>query len=1016
VSETHSSSSVGTSTKAAAADEEVAAHPPVAMTKSEEAVQPMKVAETLSQEDIVSQQKDLFRAVMQQDIVKIQALLDGGVDIHAQNKAEETPLEMAISRGKQRAADFLTEYIESKPPTRLESAALESAGATGIGLEKVWTGAVEDVPPSEQEIYSEAFTSEHSPNKLVESSLISEVHTEDGETFEIEQLSGEEFELEPDNGMQSDPGTAHQYASSETAAEQKVPQGAQSTSPQEISAASEIESELSFGAGQSSADDDFDFDIQRADSPQILDKQQLESDRLADEQDYEGSASFASYSATEPSTSVASPKASKDAVMPSPTSQPGVGSAPSAHAELDHSTSVVSDMAEVASEDSFAAETSGAGDTMYELPKSDRTVTGGERAQADSAVVDGADANTADGGTVIAGANAEQGEDEQQSYDCESFGSYSGTDHDASVSTSALQQAGGNDSSTGGPPPQAAASELSEPSVVTETDHAEADSKVAVLDSASVGADETVIPQPDAGSAPSAHAELDHSTSVVSDVAEVASEGSFAAGNDDAQADSPIPSDAPAPEAESGTDVEIDLMDQSGIMPADASVLLDGELNPSNFDDNGDGADDDMSESLDVEAWDQSGGLSEVDGSIAEASLASPTHLTPREHDSLPTKQPASVAPELVAETISAEADSDTDVELEAWDESGTIPADSSLAEVSVESVRARTADDGSQNRHANRTEVESATTISAKQQESRHEESEEALSTKRVENVEAATGTAVATTATTDAGPATDSSVSEASFSRREASLDAGELSGSLGVEEWDESGDLPLDASVAESSLEAVLTQPRGTGSPNAAASRAAAAADDGGDLSISSSVREGRLAGVAVDEAETVEAAAGPATDSSVSEASFSRREASLDAGELSGSLGVEEWDESGDLPLDASVAESSWKVVSAEAPESKPDGVVNEQLVDMVTSSILEQLIVEEALALRTPHDSETSQGDVQEQRQHHQHQHEHPEEPGLSSAHQDEIVDQITSSILNQLVLQEVVAAMAGINE
>jgi hypothetical protein len=69
-----------------------------------------------------------------------------------------------------------------------------------------------------------------------------------------------------------------------------------------------------------------------------------------------------------------------------------------------------------------------------------------------------------------------------------------------------------------------------------------------------------------------------------------------------------------------------------------------------------------------------------------------------------------------------------------------------------------------------------------------------------------------------------------------------------------------------------------------------------------------------------------------------------------------------------------------------------------------------------LALRTPHDSETSQGDVQEQRQHHQHQHEHPEEPGLSSAHQDEIVDQITSSILNQLVLQEVVAAMAGINE
>jgi hypothetical protein len=333
------------------------------------------------------------------------------------------------------------------------------------------------------------------------------------------------------------------------------------------------------------------------------------------------------------------------------------------------------------------------------------------------------------------------------------------------------------------------------------------------------------------------------------------------------------------------------------------------------------------------------------------------------------------------------------------------------------ESVRARTGDDGPQTRHANRTEVESATTISAKQQESRHEESEEALSTKRVENLEAATGTAVATTATTDAGPTTDSSVSEASFNRREASLDAGELSGSLlGVEEWDESGDLPLDASVAESSLEAVLAQARGTGSPNAAASRAAAAADDGGDLSISSSVREGRLAGVAVDEAETAEAAAGPATDSSVSEASFSRREASLDAGELSGSLGVEEWDESGDLPLDASVAESSWKVVSAEAPESKPDGVVNEQLVDMVTSSILEQLIVEEALALRTPHDSETSQGDVQEQRQHHQHQHEHPEEPGLSSAHQDEIVDQITSSILNQLVLQEVVAAMAGINE
>ena len=64
---------------------------------------------------------------------------------------------------------------------------------------------------------------------------------------------------------------------------------------------------------------------------------------------------------------------------------------------------------------------------------------------------------------------------------------------------------------------------------MTETDHAEADSKVAVLDSASVGADETVIPQPDAGSAPSSHAELDHSTSVVSDMAEVASEGSFAA-------------------------------------------------------------------------------------------------------------------------------------------------------------------------------------------------------------------------------------------------------------------------------------------------------------------------------------------------------------------------------------------------------------------------------------------------------------------------------------------------------
>eukprot|EP01047_Picozoa_sp_COSAG01_P077903 COSAG01_NODE_14200_length_1484_cov_1.036101_2_plen_464_part_01 len=81
-----------------------------------QAVQPMKVAE-----------KDLFRAVMQQDIVKIQALLDGGVDIQAQNKAEETPLEMAINRGKQRAADFLTEYIESKPPTRLESAAPESA-------------------------------------------------------------------------------------------------------------------------------------------------------------------------------------------------------------------------------------------------------------------------------------------------------------------------------------------------------------------------------------------------------------------------------------------------------------------------------------------------------------------------------------------------------------------------------------------------------------------------------------------------------------------------------------------------------------------------------------------------------------------------------------------------------------------------------------------------------------------------------------------------------------------------
>eukprot|EP01047_Picozoa_sp_COSAG01_P004192 COSAG01_NODE_136_length_24438_cov_243.426711_2_plen_515_part_00 len=96
------------------------------------------------------------------------------------------------------------------------------------------------------------------------------------------------------------------------------------------------------------------------------------------------------------------------------------------------------------------------------------------------------------------------------------------------------------------------------------------------------------------------------------------------------------------------------------------------------------------------------------------------------------------------------------------------------------EYVRARTGDNGPQTRHANRTEVESATTISAKQQESRHEESEEALSTKRVENLEAATGTAVATTATTAAGPATDSSVSEASFSRREASLDAGELSGS--------------------------------------------------------------------------------------------------------------------------------------------------------------------------------------------------------------------------------------------
>jgi hypothetical protein len=75
---------------------------PASREPSGEWNQPQAVAETKSQEELVSMQKAMFRAVMQQDVESIDRLIGEGVDMEARNGADETPLEMA--QRKNRAA------------------------------------------------------------------------------------------------------------------------------------------------------------------------------------------------------------------------------------------------------------------------------------------------------------------------------------------------------------------------------------------------------------------------------------------------------------------------------------------------------------------------------------------------------------------------------------------------------------------------------------------------------------------------------------------------------------------------------------------------------------------------------------------------------------------------------------------------------------------------------------------------------------------------------------------------
>ena len=68
--------------------------------------------------ELNNSEKEMFKAVMTQDIDKIRQLLDSGVDLECQNKADETPLQMSVSRGKKSATDFITSYISDRKQDR----------------------------------------------------------------------------------------------------------------------------------------------------------------------------------------------------------------------------------------------------------------------------------------------------------------------------------------------------------------------------------------------------------------------------------------------------------------------------------------------------------------------------------------------------------------------------------------------------------------------------------------------------------------------------------------------------------------------------------------------------------------------------------------------------------------------------------------------------------------------------------------------------------------------------------